>query len=376
MFETVHRKTRSFGAKLTLILVSACLLLDHARAAVVVNIQLSDLIVGASGANPDPNNPGYIIPINDSQRQQGASNSGSLSASAAGTAGSGNSSASFNVTSNGAYAFAQASHNGIGGAFSSAYVAVGFSSSEGKPIRGKYALGSSRTGNSSGNTLPLSGIINAFANSGNIGSESRSAAYVWTDGDFFPGENPDDPKDYEDDPGNDGDVEIVGGVDIANDVTGAYLTSLPVDASYGVSSPVYFGESTGVSPSVDLGARGYVFLLQSGLNFTSFTTPNGIPGDTTGAYLAFGTTTTPYVPGTTYTFSSPVGGFAILGLDPTALYTDSSAPFVQGFTFDQSGPAIFTQYVVAVPEVGTLTLTFLGASIGVIASVRRRYKRE
>ncbi len=216
-----------------------------------------------------------------------------------------------------------------------------------------------------------------------FGSPPRSDEYVavFSETLIFPGEQPDNPREY------DGGVDYEPESDDEPSVHPRHRTfpggvrglwgGLPVGGSYGVTSPVYFGDATPAiadSPAAGPnGASGYLFAMRSGVQFTSFTTPNGIPGDTSGAYISDGATSVPYMPGTTYTFPSPVPAFAILGLDPSVMPLDGPALFVHGLTFDQDGPAIFMHVpLLPVPEPTSLVLGSLGFSTLLVGACRRR----
>ena len=216
----------------------------------------------------------------------------------------------------------------------------------------------------------LYGYQSYFPNvgSGSPGEGYFSGSIVWTDNGIFPGETKLNPRKYG--------PEMPTRSDEPVDVAGYQLTSLPVDGSFGVTSPVFFGtrpaaiaSSAFVSDSAAPGATDYVFRSQSDLAFTSFVTPDGIPGDTSHIFIDDGTRLTPYVPGTTVLFASPVSEFFIRGLDPFAMPSHGPVPFVHGMTFDQSGTAIVLHGAL-VPEPSSVLLSLIGAT-GLVFVLRR-----
>lgn len=136
------------------------------------------------------------------------------------------------------------------------------------------------------------------------------------------------------------DSDIEEGATVATDTTGAYLWGLPVSGDEGVDSPVYAGEAV-TAPQGVYRPTAYYFGSMAGLGFTSFTVPDGIPGDTSNIVIDNGAELIPYLPGTTHEFETPVMGFALRGLDSSAMPADDQpAPFVYGVTFHKEGSAI------------------------------------
>jgi len=138
-------------------------------------------------------------------------------------------------------------------------------------------------------------------------------------------------------------------------VTGSYLTGLPVEEDFGVQNSLYFGpESNGQVAEAPTGYHptSYYFISRTNLPITSFVTPNGILGDTSGVVIDDGTTLIPYVPGTTHIFSTPVTEFALRGLDDSAMPIETApAPFVYGLQFAAPGVAMIAQATDQVPAI-------------------------
>jgi hypothetical protein len=161
-------------------------------------------------------------------------------------------------------------------------------------------------------------------------------------------------------PGDPGDLEE--GATVANDTAGAYLTwnahfsSLPVDNDLGIQSPGYFGGPPTENSPLGETVSGYhptaYYFGSLTVGITSFVVPDGIPGDTSNLVIDDGETLTPYVPGTTHVFSTPLRGFALRGLDATAMPTDGEpAPFVHGLTFNRAGSAILYHAAYPAPRI-------------------------
>jgi hypothetical protein len=141
-------------------------------------------------------------------------------------------------------------------------------------------------------------------------------------------------------------VNVDEGASVANDTTAAYLTSFPVKDT---TQPVYYGANSTTTPN-RYSPTAYFFGSETSLAFTSFSTPNGIAGNTTNIVIDDGTTLTPYTPGTTFTFAQPTLAFAIRGLDASAMPPDSdAAPFVWTATYNRTGAAIVYEAAYPVP---------------------------
>jgi hypothetical protein len=214
-----------------------------------------------------------------------------------------------------------------------------------------------------------------------VPEETIVQSFVWTDGPHLPGE-PENPKEYDGPgiyvPGGQIDPTIKRGASTATDTTGAYLTSLPVEGSYGVTAPVYFGNqpaalALAASNSSSPNVVGYYFSSLGDSSISSFVTPDGIPGDGSDISISFGDMSVPYLPGTTYTFSSPVTTFWLLGLDPTVMPSHGPAPFVHGLTFSEAGPALVGHgALIAVPEPSACFLAATGIALLVAGRISRR----
>lgn len=146
--------------------------------------------------------------------------------------------------------------------------------------------------------------------------------------------------------------DVEEGAVIATDTTGAALWGGVVDDDVGLNSPYYV---SGGGLSTILGGYrpdAYYFKSVSGLGFTSFVTPEGIPGSTGSLVIDDGESLIPYIPGTTHVFDAPLQGFALRGLDAGAMPPDNQlAPFAYGVTFHEEGPAIVYQAALAAPRI-------------------------
>ncbi len=167
---------------------------------------------------------GIFGPV-DEQRTLSAGLSGSVSASTTGASAN----AFWSITSQGA-TFGTKATGTLGVATSRAYTEI------------RYSLASTTNGPIRFRPTGF-GCINTYVDAYG-GPYEQSGSAVWTYGDYFPGE-PENPKGY-DGPGiyvpeGDDEPDVKRGAITANDTTGDYLTSLPVEDSYGVTAPVYFG---------------------------------------------------------------------------------------------------------------------------------------
>lgn len=324
------------------------------EAAIIVTSLPGQAYAGADGTG--------VIPVALSNNNPGLSGSIEANTKVAGAF------AEWDITSQGATFRASATGTlGIGTSQASAAIRYALTSSFGGPIQSKPA--------------GFGGInldVNYY-----FGPREQYGSVVWTDGDYFPGERenprlieppgpgrppePPDPSVFENTPGTR--PSIVNGA--------AYLTSLPVEGDFGVTSPVYFAGHSPVVPTamplVSSGAdvTGYYFQSVSDARFTSFSAPDGIAGDTSQIVINDGTNLIPYVPGTTLQFASPLSIFAIIGLDKSILPADGPAPFVHALTFEQAGAAIFVEgTMISVPEPSTVALAIIGA-LGLLLFARR-----
>jgi hypothetical protein len=196
--------------------------------------------------------------------------------------------------------------------------------------------------------------------------------WVWTDGPSFPGEEPDnelqaiqgdEPEDIGIPVGDNG--RVIGGVDIANDVTGAYLTAVPVGDSYGFTDSVYLGIAGQTSPVT--AATPLVFA--SDIAFTHLELPGSLGESFT---LEVGGQTQTLAGGATIDFTAfEAGGVNNFTLWPTA--SGGPLPTVAGFRFADEGALQVLQGVM-VPEPSTYLMAGV-AGVGWIV-VLRRVKRS
>ncbi len=173
--------------------------------------------------------------------------------------------------------------------------------------------------------------IGAVSGSGNAyAKQEYKVNLVWTDGDSFPGEDEDDELDGEEVQGND-DNRVIGGVDIANDVTGSYLTGLPVVDSYGKSDFVYLTIADQTYPVSE--ATPLVFASE--IAFTMFQVP---ASGGTGSYeLEFAGHSQTLASGATIDFTAlEVNGVSNFTLWPSL--PGGPLPTVGGFQFFENGP--------------------------------------
>ena len=125
-------------------------------------------------------------------------------------------------------------------------------------------------------------------------------------------------------------------------VSGAFLTGLPVEGDYGRTTPIYVGDPSASSPTPpERAAIAYGFISE-GLNITSVTLPDALPGGDSDFDLLVDETLYPVTAGSVFDFTSlvPEGveNFALLGIDPNEGFDPTAPPpFPVGLQFAGDG---------------------------------------
>lgn len=204
------------------------------------------------------------------------------------------------------------------------------------------------------------------------GTVSGRSAVVWAFDRPLRGQLPDDPVFWGnfDDILDDDDMGAIPGDILASRLVAAE----PVASNHGVADPVFFGGVQTSTPPLAMftasgtGAEeptveGYYFAAD-GPGVTSFSTPAGIPGDTSLLMIDVAGVRTPYDPSQPFVFPEPVQGFSLIGLDPLATAPlGQPAPFVVGAQFEHEGIVFFSQAPLGnlIPEPHACAICLLSA---------------
>jgi formylglycine-generating enzyme required for sulfatase activity len=205
---------------------------------------------------------------------------------------------------------------------------------------------------------------------------SSTVTLVWGPAGDVPGHRPLNPlresirKAYEELP------EVPGGT---KGKRGA-VTVAPINAGYGLTEPIYFGETpaSGSTPP-ELAATGYGF-ISDGPNITSIVLPEALPNGDSQFELLVGDTSYSVSAGSVFDFTSltpdGVAGFALMGIDPAEGFDPTAGlPFAVGLQFASEGVTqLYTLTYSPVPEPSTFVLLGIGA-MSLLGYAWRRRKR-